>query len=519
MMLIKEPSTASVLGATAALGLAVYYVYDYFFVTNNKKKLFRMIPGRLPFIGHLHLLGTDLTTLLPKLYEWADTYGKEDGAYEFAVHLGRVVVIHGEDRMLELQKCRPFKVRRDPTLSEGMNSIGAKGLVTAEGQCWSNQRRIISPSMNKKNVEDYLSNMKMIAGRLVDFWAVKSQDGSSVVANDGIFAMMADILSIAGYGMDLDFINKSDSDLGHDVIHLMTASVYRAFAPFQYWKIPIIGQYLDGAGFRKDRLEKFIGKYVDEYTENQDNLNESQRRTFLGKLFQNMNDTESKITRKEMMGNLMTMFMAGTDTNTQAILFALWRIASDQTGLQDELFDEMKGFDVQNSTIEDLNTRLPRLKSLMHEVHRCHSGFPAIGLEAIKEIEVGGKTIPPYTPFLVLMRYPSVSKVKPSKHVPIGPKGEMPFEFCPRRWLTTDKLGEVSVATPNTNGNCSFLAFGVGARACPGRIYSEAMTLIAIVNLLQRFRISLEPGHEAVYPMFMHIDTVNCDIKLQLERR
>ncbi|CAB9500073.1 Cytochrome P450 [Seminavis robusta] len=514
----SEPSTSVVLGAGTALFLVCCYVYDLFYGT-NKKKFWRTVPGRVPFIGHMHLLGLDLGKILPKLYEWADKYGQEDGGYEFHVHLGRVPVVCSEDRFLELSKYRPFKVRRDPHFSESFRSIGAEGLVTAEGHCWGNQRRIIAPTMNKKNVEDYLRNMKMIATRLIDNWDRRTEDGSSVIINDGVFAMMADILSIAGYGMDLDFINKSDSVLGQDVLHLLTASVFRLMAPFPYWRIPLVGQYLDGAGFRKDRIMKLIGSYVDEYTGNQESLDETQRRTFLGKLFESMKDTKSKITRELMVGNLMTMFMAGTDTNTQAILFCIWKLAADETGLQQELFDEVRDFDVASCTHEDLTTRLPKLKSFMHEVHRYYSGFPVQILEAIDEIVLGGKTIPAYTPFLILMRYPSINKVNPSKMVPIGPKGEQPSEFCPRRWLVTTKDGALSAMTPNTTNNCSFMAFGVGARACPGRIYSEAMTFLTIISLLQRFQISLEAGHEPIFPVFMHIDTVNRDIKLQLKKR
>jgi len=490
------------------------------FVFPKKKPLATVIPGALPFIGHLHLLGIDLGKILPKLYEWSDKYGGKDGLFEFNIHLGRLLVVCSEERLLELLKYRPFKVRRDPTLSEGLRSIGADGLVTAEGQCWGNQRRIISPALNKKNVEDYLGNMKMVAGRLVDNWENKTLSGSTVAINDSVFAMMADILSIAGYGCDFDLINKEDSLLAQDVLNLLTASIYRTMSPVRFWRIPLIGQYLDFAGFRKRRVEKLIGSYVDEYTSKQDSLSDAQKRTFLGKLLENMKDSSSKISRKDVMGNLITLFLAGTDTNTQAIMWCLYKIASDETNLQQQLFEEMKNFDLQSCSFADLSTRLPRLKSCMHEVHRFYAGFPVVILEAIEEIQLAGKTIPPQTPFLVLMRYPSISPTNPSKDVPVGPQGEPPCEFCPRRWLSTSESDVVSCLSPNaTTNSAAFMAFGVGQRACPGRLYSEAMTIITLVNILQRFQISLEENHEPVYPVFMHIDTVNCQIKLKLEKR
>ena len=200
-------------------------------------------------------------------------------------------------------------------------------------------------------------------------------------------------------------------------------------------------------------------------------------------------------------------------------MFAMWKIASDKTGLQQELVEEMKGFDLVNCSLDDFSTQLPRLKSLMHEIHRFYGGFPLYCLNTSEEIEYGGKLVPPDTPFLVLPRYPSISKVNPSTHVPIGPTGEKPHEFCPRRFLSTDETGNLHTPAPDTTNNASFLAFGMGARACPGRIYSEAMASITLVTLLQRFHVSLEANHEPVFPVFAHIDTINCDLKVHLKKR
>lgn len=201
-------------------------------------------------------------------------------------------------------------------------------------------------------------------------------------------------------------------------------------------------------------------------------------------------------------------------------MFALWKIASDDTGLQEELVEEMRGFDLANCSLVDFSTQLPRLKSLMHEIHRFYGGFPLYCLNTSEEIEYGGKLVPPDTPFLILPRYPSISKVDPSPHVPIGPSGEQPHEFCPRRFLLKDHAkGEWHTPAPNTTNNASFLAFGMGARSCPGRIYSEAMASITLVALLQRFQVSLEAHHEPIFPVFAHIDTMNCDLKVHLKQR
>lgn len=191
------------IAAVALMLLMCAIVYNVFFAP-KKKDLWTMFPGGLPYIGHLHLLARNgLSGVLPQLYEWADKYGAKDGAFEVNIHLGRLYVICSEERLLELNKLRPMKVIRDPTLSKAVESIGGGGLLTAEGKWWSAQRRTIAPCLNRSSVSDYLGQMKMVAGRLVQKWEEISRDGSSFAVNEGVFAMMADVLSINGYGMDM----------------------------------------------------------------------------------------------------------------------------------------------------------------------------------------------------------------------------------------------------------------------------------------------------------------------------
>ena len=119
------------------------------------------------------------------------------------------------------------------------------------------------------------------------------------------------IVYLSVSNLDEDLINTAGDQLGNDVLKLCTASIFRTMSPFSYWNIPLIGQYLDGMGFRKDRVMKLLGSYVDEYAKKKDYLDEQQRRTFLGKIFEQTKDEKSPMTREDMMGNLFSLFVAG----------------------------------------------------------------------------------------------------------------------------------------------------------------------------------------------------------------
>ena len=65
---------------------------------------------------------------------------------------------------------RPYKIKRTSKMAKVIESLGIHGLFNAEGHQWKNDRRLVGPTLNKKNIEDYFQNIKLVAGRLVAKW-------------------------------------------------------------------------------------------------------------------------------------------------------------------------------------------------------------------------------------------------------------------------------------------------------------------------------------------------------------
>jgi hypothetical protein len=63
------------------------------------------------------------------------------------------------------------------------------------------------------------------------------------------------------------------------------------------------------------------------------------------------------------------------------------------------------------------------------------------------------------------------------------------------------------------------LAFGHGPRACPGTDLAEIVTLVVISSVLQRFEISLAPGHAPLERKFLFTEVSDQDIRLVLQAR
>lgn len=91
--------------------------------------------------------------------------------------------------------------------------------------------------------------------------------------------------------------------------------------------------------------------------------------------------------------------------------------------------------------------------------------------------------------FLLLTRFVSANPVLPPTGMPLESSGEHAAEFYARRWLV-----DGNVRPPSTN-NGALMAFGHGPRTCPGIDLAEMVTSVVISSVLQRFEISLAPGH------------------------
>jgi cytochrome P450 len=529
-------ATAGVILATIVLG-GSYYSYSL-----QKKRPWPFVPGWIPLLGHMHQVGS-IRNMATKFEEWADKYGSETGVYEMDLTGDKFITVCREDTAMELLKLRPFVLQRQLKEREALNSIGGTGLFAAEQDQWKMEHKLVRPALNHSNVQEYLAVMSQMADRLVKKWSDQCDEttttATTFVRNIQVDLgnIAADSISVTTLDQDFDFLNHPESREAQDVQKLMGAFILRAFSPFAYWRVPVIGQYLDGTGFAIDRVSKMMNQVIRNYErdhasssgssngdgkgngeESKDaSSGSSSKKTFLSKLYDVMHSEKTKLSHERVIGNIVTLFLAGTDTTSKTLAFALYLFARD-TELQKQLQTEVAGVDLKTATLQDLFERLPRLKSFLHEVHRMY-GVPFIALQADREVTFCGTKLPKGTNFMLLMKYIGNQKGAPSKDVPLGPNGEVPSEFCSTRYLVKDPdTGHLSTLTPSTKAG-GFMVFGHGMRSCPGRTYSEAFSYLLLASLLQTFNVELAPNHPEPKMEFDIVMVPDCGVSLQLTKR
>ena len=105
-----------------------------------------------------------------------------------------------------------------------------------------------------------------------------------------------------------------------------------------------------------------------------------------------------------------------------------------------------------------------------------------------------------------------------SSNVPRGPRELPAHVFDSYRYLAIDSNDTISSVSPSTKLG-GFLSFGHGVRACPGRVYSEALSYIVLVAVLQTFSFQLAPNHPKARFVYDVVMAPDCDVRLALTLR
>ena len=526
------------------------------------------VPGKLPIIGN-SLGGNGTENFNTKLEEWASKYGKETGMCECTLFGMRYVLISNADLAQTMQNQRPYRLTRLLNLNRAVDSTGGLGLFSAEGESWRKDRRIVGPSLNRKNVRDYIAAMKLVSQRLIRKWKhhVEVSGGGAISINEDMQSCAMDIISLVAFAKDIDSVTVVDSVLGCDIRAILAIIGMRALSPFPYWNIPFIGQYLDGGAWPINRVNQICKDVIQEYEdegdkkavsvndhdgEGKDNdarnqvkiFTDSKSKTFLGKMVELSKKDTATMSAERLVGNLLTMFAAGAESSAVTLSTSLYEIAIDGTGLQGELAAEalaLKNFEEAKMSLEEIYNGLPRMRSFVYELLRIRGPSASLGLENSSEpIEIGGILHPPHTMFFILSRYISTIEVMsesgsdhPSKSstkigTPRGPRDAPLTDFCPRRWLQPNESDgeskhngnvEISYTVTTPTFKTGYNPFGMGARVCPGREMAEVEILLILSAILRNFEISLEEGHPPVKLVTRFTECPDRDIRLSLKPR
>lgn len=328
-----------------------------------------------------------------------------------------------------------------------------KGLLTANGDFWLKQRRLIQPAFHKQKMNQLVGNMETIISeelksltidQPVDLFAVMSQLAFDVVAKS-LFKISASE-------------DKFDR-LKFIIEEVQNFLVKEIRLPHKAWWFRLSGQV------RKHRLlalesNAIIKEIIDKRVASKQEVND-----LLNMLLETRyEDTGEAMAVEQLIDEIKILFIAGHETTANALTFTFYLLANHPE-IQKKVLEEIVQIESGADNVVERLQKMPYINAVLNESMRLYPPAWIVDRENIADDNIGDYNFLKGTligiSFYELHRNPKYWK--------------NPEEFDPERFLGEQKKESMQY----------FYPFGAGPRMCIGvgfAIYEMCLTLSYIVK-------------------------------------
>lgn len=349
---------------------------------------------------------------------------------------------------------------------EAPRRLLGNGLVTAEGDTWVRNRRLVQPLFVPKHLASLVETMGGAALEVIT--DLEARKGSNV---DVAVEMTRLIQCVFLRSMFGGALSGEDADtIGKTIVDALAAINLRAFLHFLPKWFPLPGERALVRNIATiDRI--VLGVVA------QSRQRRSDKRDLLSLLLSGRDEeTGVGMDDCQLRDELVSQFVAGTDTTAVAMTW-LWHVLDEHPDVNEKLRAEIDGVLASRSpTFEDL-AKLTYTKAVIQETMRLYPVGWIIPRVAEKEDVIDGFTIPQGATVL-MSEYVTHRSPKYWEH---------PTEFDPNRFDPA-----ISAKRPRF----AYFPFGGGPRQCIGAQLAMMMmqTMVALMVPRMRFeRVSDKP--------------------------
>lgn len=434
-------------------------------------------PPRLPLIGNAHQL-RQVNHMHQTMEEWCRRYGP---MVRFEVGRKKGVVIGAPEEITSVLRERPDRFRRMRQFEAVFDESRFTGVVSQEGDDWRRSRRLVITALNSNHLQRYFHVVRTACERLQLRLEGEAAGAHSFDPGPALSAYSLDIISALAFGKDLNTLGRGDSALQEHIKRHFLMINRRFKIPIPYWRwmrLPSDRAWERSLAALHCAVEEFIEDARQHLSANPQLYEEPEN--FLQAMIA-AQEREDKFTDEEIMGNTLTLLLAGEDTTANTMAWTVWLLAQNPeaqarwTEEASEVLGDKKFVDAYE-TVEHLRFGEAVLKESM----RLRSVIPFTGLEPLSDVTIADTHIPAGTLLIVLLRYAGLYESGVDRAL----------EFDPQRWLED---GERSAPDKE-----SFLAFGAGPRFCPGRNLAFLEAKAGMATIAGNFELELDESGGSV---------------------
>ncbi|GAA3811364.1 cytochrome P450 [Streptomyces coacervatus] len=382
---------------------------------------------------------------------------------------GRDALFVGDlDLVADLADEKRFAKHVGPAL-ENVREFTADGLFTAHNDepNWARAHDILMPAFALGSMRTYHPVMLKVAQRLIASWDRAARAGEPVNVPDDMTRMTLDTIGLAGFGYDF-------GSFGRDEAHPFVESMVRCleWAMTRLARTPGQDYSAADAAFRDDSA--YLAQVVDDVIASRTGTDQTGAEDLLGLMLTAEHPADgTTLDAANIRNQVITFLIAGHETTSGAMSFALYYLAKHPTALQlvQREADALWGDRADPEPTYDEVGRLTYTRQVLNEALRLWPTAAAFSRHALEDTLLGGR--------IPLRAGQAVSVLAPMLHrQPVW--GDNPELFDPSRFTA-----EAEAARPVH----AFKPFGTGERACIGRQFALHEATMLLAMLVHRYRL------------------------------
>ena len=336
------------------------------------------------------------------------------------------------------------------------------GLLTAEGELWKRQRKLIQPGFHKKQLQYLLGSIQ--SAILSEYERIEPNENIDIfpILNDLAFQTVVKSL----------FSSAADNKT-IDRLQFITEAAQRMLVrelrqPYLIWWFKLSGtiqKYIDLTKEARGLLKGIV---------NQRRASNKRENDLLDMLLDARYEDGTAMDEEQLIDEILILFTAGHETTSNALTFTCQLLALHPEW-QDRIYKEVITLDADNADLMTIATQSRICQQVIEESMRLYP--PAYFIDRVNKTEDSFNDLTFDADSNLLF---SVYEIH--RHPDLW---ENPEEFQPQRFSEGGR-----------KYSSQYFPFGAGPRKCIGNNFAMFEMVIAISELLKQFRI--EPDFKTI---------------------
>jgi cytochrome P450 len=339
-----------------------------------------------------------------------------------------------------------------------------KGLLINEGESWAKQRRLTQPAFHPGNLGPYVPVVAARTSRMLDGW----RDGETRDIHLEMKNLLMGIVAECLFGPT---VAPRAAEIGDAVEGAMDRyAARRGTARLLPDWVPLSDsrRYLNGVR----EIDEFVTETVSSRRSAPSGKND-----LLSMLLAARDESGQPMSPGQIRDEAINLFVGGFDTPS-LVLSWTWYLLANHPEIAERVAaeaDEVLG--ARSPELGDLQ-RLDFTQKVLKESMRLYPPAWLLGREPVRDVEIGGVTIPRGT--IVLISQWVMHRD--------GRYFGQPLRFDPDRWSEKIELPRFV-----------YFPFGAGPRVCIGAAFATLECTLSLAMIAQRFRFAMSTA-DAVLP-------------------